>query len=182
MRLRVTPAAAARGLSLLLVGALLPGCGIEAPQGPPRAGDPVPAFAALDLQGQEIRLADYRGQGLLLNLWATWCPPCRAEMPYLQELQDEFGGAGLRVVGVSVDDTGARPALESFLAESGVSYDILLDPEMRTMDLFGVLGLPATFLVDPSGTVTYVRTGPVMEGDESFLAQLRAILPEEALP
>lgn len=167
---------------LALAGVLLAGCGIEAPQGPPRAGDPLPAFAAAGLDGAEVRLADYRGQALILNLWATWCPPCRAEMPYLQELQDEFGAAGLRVVGVSVDDTGARPSLEAFLRESGVTYDILLDPDMITMDLFGVLGLPATFLVDPSGTVTHVRTGPVMEGDERFLAQIRAILPEGARP
>ena len=154
------------------------GCGAERPQGPPRAGDPVPAFSVVSLEGAEVALADYQGQAVILNLWATWCPPCRAEMPYLQELQDRFREDGLAVVGISVDNTGARASLEAFLREAGVTYDILLDPAMRSMDLFGVLGLPATFLVDPSGVVTHMRTGPIMEGDESFVAEIQAILPE----
>jgi cytochrome c biogenesis protein CcmG/thiol:disulfide interchange protein DsbE len=169
--------------SSLLVGAVWSaGCGIERPQGPPRAGDPVPAFSVVSLDGTEVSLADYRGRGVILNLWATWCPPCRAEMPYLQELQDQFREDGLSVVGVSVDNTGARASLDAFLREADVTYDILLDPAMRSMDLFGVLGLPATFLVDPSGVVTYMRTGPIMEGDETFLAEIQAILPDTGTP
>lgn len=169
--------------SSLLVGAVWSaGCGIERPQGPPRAGDPVPAFSVVSLDGTEVSLADYRGRGVILNLWATWCPPCRAEMPYLQELQDQFREDGLSVVGVSVDNTGARASLDAFLREADVTYDILLDPAMRSMDLFGVLGLPATFLVDPSGVVTYMRTGPIMEGDETFLAEIQAILPDTGAP
>lgn len=160
---------------LLLV---LAGCGVEVPQGPPRAGDPLPDLAALDLGGDSVSTADYRGRALLLNLWATWCPPCRAEMPYLQELQDRFGPAGLSVVGVSVDDRGARRQLDEFVAEAGVRYDILLDPEMESMDLLGVMGLPVTLLVDPEGVVRLFRTGPVDEADERFLDAIRALLPQ----
>ncbi|MDT8341150.1 MAG: TlpA disulfide reductase family protein [Longimicrobiales bacterium] len=161
-----------------LAVASLAGCLPEGHVGPPRAGDPLPAMTATDLQGNDVAMADYRGQALLLNLWATWCPPCRAEMPYLQELQDEFGPAGLRVVGVSVDDPGARDLLEDFVASVDVTYDILLDPAMRSMDILGVMGLPATLLVDAEGTVTLFRTGPILEGDERFLAAVREILPE----
>lgn len=153
-------------------------CGVEAPQGPPRAGDRLPALVAVDLLGDSVSTADYRGSALLLNLWATWCPPCRAEMPYLQALQDRFGAAGLAVVGVSVDDPGARRQLEAFLAEAGVTYDILLDPEMESMDALGAVGLPVTLLVDPEGVVRLFRTGPVVEGDERFLDAIRALLPE----
>ncbi|HSG50050.1 MAG TPA: TlpA disulfide reductase family protein [Longimicrobiales bacterium] len=152
-------------------------CGLEAPQGPPRAGDPLPEMTAVDLQGREVRLADYEGRAVLLNLWATWCPPCRAEMPYLQELQDRFGDQGLSVVGISVDDSGARRQLDQFLAESGVEYDILLDPDMDSMDLLGVLGLPATLLVDAEGVVKLFRTGPISEEDQRFVDAVRALLP-----
>lgn len=144
---------------------------------PPRAGDPLPELTARSLEGEPVSLASFRGEGVLLNLWATWCPPCRAEMPYFQELSREYGPRGLRVVGVSVDNAGARDLLEAFLAEAGVDYDILLDPGMGSMDQLGVLGLPATFLVDPEGVVRHVRAGPVQEGDTAFVRQLEAILP-----
>lgn len=166
--------------ALAAVGALAAlGCGMERPQAPPRAGDPLPEMTAVDLHGDEVRLADYRGRAVLLNLWATWCPPCRAEMPYLQELQERFGDQGLSVVGISVDDVGARRQLDEFLAESGVAYDILLDPGMESMDLLGVFGLPATLLVDAEGVVRLFRTGPISEEDPQFLNAVRALLPGE---
>lgn len=162
-----------------IVAACAPG---EGPIGPPRAGDALPQLEATSLTGEAVMSSSYEGKGLLLNLWATWCPPCRAEMPYLQELSDEYESRGLAVVGISVDGTGARDLLEQFLEEAGVEYDILLDPSMITMDQLGILGLPATFLVDPAGTVSYVRTGPIMEGDQSFIAELEAILPGSGAP
>jgi thiol-disulfide isomerase/thioredoxin len=113
-------------------------------------------MAAVDLAGDTVSLQAYRGEGVLLNLWATWCPPCRAEMPYLQELADEYAPRGLRVVGVSVDDRGAHDQVLAFLEESGVRYEILLDPAMN------------------------VLTGPIPEGNEAFLARLEGILPARA--
>jgi DsbE subfamily thiol:disulfide oxidoreductase len=134
-------------------------------------------MTAFSLAGDTVALEAYRGQGVLLNLWATWCPPCRAEMPYLQQLENEYRDRGLRVVGISVDDRSARGLVAEFLEESGVRYDILLDPAMNSMDQLGVLGLPATFLVDPDGVVRHMRAGPISEGDQSFLDQLEAVLP-----
>jgi cytochrome c biogenesis protein CcmG/thiol:disulfide interchange protein DsbE len=163
---------AAAVVALLALAACLP-----EGSGPPRAGDALPALTARSLEGEPVSLASYRGEGVLLNLWATWCPPCRAEMPYFQELSREFGPRGLRVVGVSVDNAGARDLLEAFLVEAGIDYDILLDPGMTSMDQLGVLGLPATFLVDPQGVVRHVRAGPVQEGDTAFLREIEAILP-----
>jgi cytochrome c biogenesis protein CcmG/thiol:disulfide interchange protein DsbE len=148
--------------------------------GPPRAGDALPALTATTLDGESVALADYRGEAVLLNLWATWCPPCRAEMPYFQELSREYGPQGLNVVGVSVDNAGARDLLEDFLVEAGVDYDILLDPGMASMDELGVIGLPATFLVDPQGVLRHVRAGPVQEGDAAFIREIEAILPAGA--
>ena len=167
-----------RGLGLAALCALSLACAGDGSRvGPPRAGDPLPPMTAVDLDGDTVALERYRGQGLLLNLWATWCPPCRAEMPYLQQLADRYRERGLRVVGISLDDRGAWDLVREFLGESGVSYDILLDPAMTSMDQLGVLGLPATFLVDPDGIVRHLRNGPVAEGDETFLAQVESVLP-----
>lgn len=157
---------------LLVVGACVP-----EGSAPPRAGDALPSLTATTLDGESVALADYRGEAVLLNLWATWCPPCRAEMPYFQRLSREYGPRGLAVVGVSVDNAGARDLLEAFLVEAGVDYDILLDPGMVSMDELGVLGLPATFLVDTEGVVRHMRAGPVQEGDTTFTRQIEEILP-----
>lgn len=168
----------------LILALAVQGCGPSGGEadgrraGPPRAGDVLPALEVETRDGESVTLDRYRGRAVLLNLWATWCPPCRAEMPFLQALSERYGDAGLAVVGISVDDPGARPALEAFLGQVGVDYDILLDPGMGSMDRLGVLGLPATFLADTAGTVTLVRMGPVSEADTVFLAGIEAVLPE----
>ena len=177
-RPRATAPTLVQALFVVLVLALPAAC---VPEGsaPPRAGDALPALTARTLSGETVALSEYRGQAVLLNLWATWCPPCRAEMPYFQELSREYGPRGLSVVGLSVDNAGARDLLEAFLVEAGVDYDILLDPGMVSMDELGVLGLPATFLVDTDGVVRHVRAGPVQEGDTLFIREIEAILPAE---
>lgn len=162
----------------------LPGCGGDTTRSsPPREGDVLPLtrvqgdeawFAAPGLDGDTVTVADLRGSPVLINLWATWCPPCREEIPYLQSLHESH--PDLQVVGVSVDDRGAVATVREYLSAQGVTYTILLDPGMRSMDLFGVPGLPATFLVDPSGTVTFTRIGPVMEGDVPFERALQELL------
>lgn len=159
--------------------AVLAACGAEEGSGPPRVGEAMPALQVTTLQGDTVSTARYEGRPLVINLWATWCPPCRAEMPYLQELASEYEDRGLVMVGISVDDRRARDAVEAFLDESGVDYDILLDPRMSSMDRLGVLGLPATYLVGPDGTLSHIRRGPIEEGDAAFLAALEAILPPE---
>jgi cytochrome c biogenesis protein CcmG, thiol:disulfide interchange protein DsbE len=79
------------------------------------AGDTVPEFGAPLLDGDSLHLASLRGQPVLLNIWATWCAPCREEMPALQALHEEYGPRGLRIIGVSVDSRGAEPAIRRFL-------------------------------------------------------------------
>ena len=166
-----------RRLAAVLGLAALAGACVPADGGTPGVGDPLPDLQVRTMDGQEIGLAELRGEGVLLNLWATWCPPCRAEMPWFQEVSERYGPRGLRVVGISVDNAGARDLLEGFLEEAGVRYDILLDPAMSSMDRLGVLGLPATYLVDPDGVIRHVRMGPVAEGDTVFLRQIESVLP-----
>lgn len=163
----------ASGLAALLAASACAGDGTRT--GPPRQGDALPAFAAATLAGDTVQLTEAEGP-LLVNLWATWCTPCRAETPYLQSIHEAHADRGLEVVGISVDDRGSRAAVERFVEEFGVTYTILHDPSMTSMDVFGVIGLPATYLVDRSGTVTFARLGPVMEGDPAFEGAIERLL------
>ena len=166
-----------RASALLALGAVA-ACG-ELPERPPRVGDALPEFSApLRLGDGEMSFADLEGSPALVNVWATWCPPCRSETPYLQQLADELGPHGLQVVGVTVDNASARGAVDDFLASVGASYTQLMDSRGVTMDLFGLIGLPATFVVDAEGTVTYFDLGPVDDGNPDFAAALAALLPD----
>lgn len=172
------PGAVLAALSLLVVS-LAAGCGGERARsgGPPRVGDPIPEYqAARFATGDSLALSDLRGEVVLLNVWATWCGPCRQETPFLQSLHDAHRDEGLRVVGVSVDTRRSAGQIGRFLEEMGVEYDILHDPEMSAMDRFSVLGLPATFLVDREGVIRFVRMGPVSEDDPAFLEALSETL------
>lgn len=151
-------------------------CGAVERSDRPEVGAAVPSFQAGTLTGDTLALADLRGEPFLLNIWATWCGPCRFETPFLQSVYEEFQEDGLRVVGVSVDQRGSREAIEAFLAEHGVTYDQLHDPSMAAMDTFYVLGLPATFLVDREGVIRLVRMGPVAESDQEFLRTIRELV------
>jgi cytochrome c-type biogenesis protein len=134
----------------------------------PETGSASPALQALDLAGDTVSLESLRGSPVLLNLWATWCAPCREETPYLQSLHARLAARGLRVVGVSVDAFGARRDIEEFMSEFGVSYQILHDPSMRSMDIFAVVGLPATFVIGRDGTLLWKHLGPVEAGDDGL--------------
>ncbi len=144
--------------------------------GPPRNGAPVPDVAGVTLEGDSLSLGDLAGAPVLVNLWATWCPPCREEMPYLQSLHDRMAPMGLRTVAISVDDRSARSQVASFIDEVGVDFDVLLDPRGRSMDVFQVVGLPATFLVDRDGVIRLFRLGPVLPSDTSFVRGLEALV------
>ncbi len=158
---------------LLLVSACAPG---DLP-GPLQVGDPAPEFQAVSLEDERtVSLGDYAGQTILVNLWATWCAPCRMETPYLQSVYEENQDRGLMVVGVSVDSPSALDSVKDFLEEMGVTYDILLDPDMVSTDVFAAIGLPASFLIDEDGVIRYTRLGPIAEGDPAFLEALEQTL------
>ena len=160
------------GALLLWVAACRPG-----DLRPPQVGDPAPDFQAVSLDGgRTVALADYAGQTILVNLWATWCAPCRFETPYLQSVYEENQERGLMIVGVSVDSPSALDSVKDFLEEMGVTYDILLDPDMVSTDVFAAIGLPASFLIDGDGVVRFTRLGPIAEGDPAFLEALEQTL------
>ncbi len=144
---------------------------------PPQVGDPAPEFQAMSLDGERsVALGDYVGRTLLVNIWATWCAPCRQETPYLQSVYEENQERGLMIVGVSVDSPSALDLVNEFLEEMGVTYDIVLDPEMVSTDVFAPIGYPASYLIDREGVIRFTRLGPIAEGDPAFLEALEQTL------
>lgn len=151
------------------------GCG-EDPDGPPRVGDLAPTYQSRTLDGETLAVGTAKDGPVLLNFWATWCTPCRTETPFLQEIHDRYGPRGLRVVGVSMDSPGSKPEIRAFVEEMGVSYRVVHDARQRGMDVFHLLGLPATFVLDRRGTIRFARIGPVSEEDADFRAVLEQVV------
>ena len=161
--------------SALLLG--VSGCAPDDLPAPPRVGDTAPEFQAMSLDGERtVALADYAGQTILVNLWATWCAPCRFETPYLQSVYEENRDRGLMIVGISVDSPSALDQVNDFLEEMGVTYDILLDPGMVSTDVFLPQGYPTSYLIDGEGVIRFARIGPIPEGDREFLEALEQTL------
>ncbi len=165
-----------RRLTMVLAVAMAPACAMSEGAGPPRIDEPIRPYSAATLAGDTVSLASFPGQVVLLNLWATWCAPCRSETPYLQSLSEEYGPEGLEIVGISMDTGDAADQVAMFVEEYGVTYTILHDPKMLGMEIYQVLGLPATFLIDREGVLRWMRYGPIPEGDPGFLQALEDVL------
>lgn len=118
-----------------------------------------PRFLALTIGSlpSPRSLDDYAGQPLLLNVWATWCDPCREEMPSIERLYRDYRGRGLRVVALSIDDAASAPLVREFVQEHKLSFDVLHDPKSAVMSLYGVLGVPQTFLISRAGDIVATR-------------------------
>lgn len=115
-------------------------------------GQPAPEFALQSLDGKTVRLSDFRGKAVLLNFWATWCEPCKIEMPWFVALQKQYGPEGLQIVGVAMDDASQQD-IAKFAQTMGVNYPILIGKEAVGDSYGGVQFLPATFYIDRDGKV-----------------------------
>jgi len=120
---------------------------------------PAPKLTLTNMQDQTVSLADYRGQWLLVNNWATWCPPCRAEMPELNAYYEAHKDEGFVLVAISSGDTKAQIA--DFAQEYGLSIPMWQDPTSASLRAFHMDYLPSSFVIDPSGTVRLAWTGAV---------------------
>jgi cytochrome c biogenesis protein CcmG, thiol:disulfide interchange protein DsbE len=159
LRLRSPFRAAALAVLVLVAAGAAAGCDVA--EGAVQQGRPVPAYAGQDLAGVPVSLASLRGEVVMLNVWATWCYPCRKEMPSFQSLHEEFGPQGLRVVAVSIDSPGARAAIDEFLEEYGISFTIVHDGGQEVTRAFRTLGVPETFLIGRDGTLLKRWTGRI---------------------
>ena len=124
---------------------------------PLSVGSPAPDFRAATLDGaspgRTKTLADYRGQVVLLNVWATWCGPCRVEMPSIEALHRAYGADGLHIVAVSIDDAGQEKAVRDFARELGLTFEILHDPTGDIQKSYQTTGVPETFVIGPDGVI-----------------------------
>lgn len=144
------------GSGLLIAGVLAIGLQPTEPEETPGGiGAQVPAFRAetLDPPVKTRTPLDYRGDVLILNIWATWCPPCIEEMPTFQKLHEAYADEGLRVVAVSIDDPGAGDLIREFRAEHGLTFEILHDRDAEIMDLLPRFAVPQTLVVDRTGRI-----------------------------
>lgn len=145
--------------SMLGVVIAVAGCAGKTDGGPVKAGERLPDYTAVTLGGDSVALRDLRGEVVLLNIWASWCPACEREMPSLQQLHEELGPRGLRVVGISVDPPGSGERVREFLERFGISYTILMDQQDRISGLFGIIGIPTSYLLNRRGVVRDVWIG-----------------------
>ncbi|MEE8336727.1 MAG: TlpA disulfide reductase family protein [Dehalococcoidia bacterium] len=125
-------------------------------------GQPVPDFAIRDVNGGIVRLSDFRGKVVVLNFWATWCPPCRAEMPDFQEIFEEREAAGdfaILAVDKLVEDT--EDAVRKFVEEFGLTFAVGFDGTDEIFERYGVRGLPSTFFIDRDGILRQKTLGPI---------------------
>ena len=122
-------------------------------------GNLAPDFSYVGLDGTTHSLSELRGQGVILNFWATWCEPCRAEMPLLDSVYQEFGSEGLVVLGVDVGEDVER--VQQFVDELGVGFPVALDPQQAVSRQYRVFGMPTTFFIDRNGVINYQLVGQV---------------------
>ena len=113
-------------------------------------GKPAPEFSLESLDGRTVHLSDYHGKAVLLNFWATWCPPCKIEMPWFEDLQKQYGPQGLQVVGIAMDDS-SKEDISKFAKGMGVNYPILIGKESVGDAYGGIPYLPTTFFIDRDG-------------------------------
>ncbi len=126
----------------------------------PIKGHPAPDFALPTLDGEIVRLSDFKGKPVLINFWATWCGPCRAEFPDFQQAAVDNAGT-LVIIGINNTTTDQKDQIPAFLDEFGVTYPIVLDETGDTTKAYNILGLPTSIFIDRNGNVNEIFTGPV---------------------
>jgi peroxiredoxin len=153
---------------------------------PVEAGAKAPGFQAVQVSlsqpgtGPTKTLADYKGQVVLLNIWATWCNPCRAEMPSLQRLHDELGPQGVKIVAVSIDNPGMDDAIRAFVKELGLRFEILYDASGNIRTDYQTAGAPETFVIGKDGVIRKRVIGATDWSAEPEKLLLRQLLTEPA--
>jgi cytochrome c biogenesis protein CcmG/thiol:disulfide interchange protein DsbE len=168
--------------ALVLASSLwLSGCASQLSKGEPssrRGADAsarkaAPDFELKDMNGKTIRLSDYRGQVVLLNFWATWCGPCKIEIPWFVEFQRTFKDRGFTVIGVSVDEDGWE-AVRPFLASRQVNYPVVISTMEVEQKYGGVEALPVSFLIDREGRIASTHVGLVTK--KTYEEEIRQLL------
>jgi peroxiredoxin len=131
-------------------------------------------FTLQDLEGSEISLSDFKGNGVVLNFWATYCPPCEKEMPYLNNVYQEYKEKGIKILAVNAKEP--RIIVSPYVEEKNLSFPILLDRTGTTIDQYKILNLPVTFFIDEDGVIIEKFSGELTE--KKIRSSVESIIPE----
>lgn len=139
-------------------------------------GQPAPDFVLKSASGENLRLSEYRGDVVMINFWATWCGPCRQEMPLLDELFTRYRRVGFNLLGINIDDDSRRAM--KMIKDLGVSFPVLFDETKAVSKLYAVEAMPVTILVDREGIVRHIHHGYQPGYEDKYLTEIRALLRE----
>ena len=135
-----------------------------------------PDFTLKSISGENLKLSEYRGEVVLINFWASWCGPCRQEMPVLSELHDKYKALGFTVLGVNVEEDSSKA--RKLLEKMSVSFPVLLDNESVVSKQYDVVAMPSTVLVDRNGNMRYLHKGYKPGLEDVYLQQVRDLIRE----
>ena len=163
-----------RGLLSALAMAVL--FGAPTPAVATKIGDMAPNFTLKADTGKNLRLSEYRGEVVMINFWATWCGPCRQEMPVLNELYQRYRPVGFTLLGVNIDDQSASAS--KMARRLGVGYPIVFDAQKAVSRLYDISAMPTTVMVDRDGKVRYLHRGYLPGFEKKYQEQIRGLLKE----
>ncbi len=171
-------------VSVLTSGLLVTGCsaGPEPPDGESptapvegtQVGNPAPDFQLQNLDGQTVSLGNLQGKPLLINFWATWCPPCRSEMPYIQEIYEEWSDKGLVLLAINIGESSSK--VEEFMQSHNLSFTVLLDTRQDITQKYNIQYIPTTFFIDKDGIIQH-KLSITLETKTQIDNKLSKIMP-----
>ena len=142
----------------------------------PEEGHLAPDFALKTLEGKTVRLSELRGKKVvLINFWATWCPPCRLEMPTMQKIYSEYKGRGFEILAINIEPD-ALQEIREFVKELRLTFPVLLDPDMKVTRKYRLIGLPISFLIDRQGIIRAKEVGYHDWTDKESRRQVESLL------
>ena len=165
-----------KGIKSIVLGALFTAFTATTLASSGLTGQPAPDFALKSSTGENLRLSEYRGDVVMINFWATWCGPCRQEMPLLDDLYARYERVGFTLLGVNIDDDSRRAM--QMIDELGVNFPVLFDASKNVSKLYDVQAMPVTVLVDREGTIRHIHHGYKPGYEDKYLTEIRSLLRE----
>ncbi len=135
-----------------------------------------PEFSAKTLTGETVKLSDYKGKVVMINFWASWCGPCRQEMPLLEEMSKEMEKAGFVLLGLNIDEEVGDA--KDFLKTSPVTFPVLLDPEGKVAELYQVQTMPSSFFIDRKGNLSHLHSGYKPGEEDDYRKVIKKLLAQ----
>ncbi|MBO0600466.1 thiol-disulfide oxidoreductase ResA [Sporosarcina sp. E16_3] len=136
-------------------------------------GDKAPDFELVDLEGNKQRLSDYKGEGVFLNFWGTWCGPCKKEMPYMENQHKAFEEKGVNILAVNIAESNLK--VETFIEQYGLTFPIVIDKDKSVKEAYNIVPLPTTFLINKDGRIEKIITREMSE--KEIISLMESIQP-----